>query len=108
MVPDKILSLQESPLAQNSKFRVRFSLDESDNSTFLQERDLLMKRTNAFWDLAFISQPPNEPRSSDYIYESPGGTGSTIYIIDSGANPAHIVSRSFIFLSDFLSILTQF
>lgn len=62
----------------------------------LEKRDDVTQNTKdveAEW-LASISQPRSNDkidRVSTYVYDSMAGLGSTVYVVDTGANPLHEV-----------------
>ncbi|KAI9750268.1 MAG: hypothetical protein M4579_006532 [Chaenotheca gracillima] len=57
----------------------------------LESRDeMLVAQANAPWELVDISHRPGQRQVQDqYVYNEIGGRGSTVYVLDSGANVHH-------------------
>ncbi|KAI9761037.1 MAG: serine/threonine protein kinase [Chaenotheca gracillima] len=75
---------------QESDFQGRDLLDENEGSDDLQKRASYVHQHNPVWELRELSIPPNvDFFVSDYVYDSSAGEGSTIYVVDSGANTSN-------------------
>lgn len=62
-----------------------------------QKRDgIIRMQRGAREELKMFSQPMGVPLSSlpGYAFDSKGGLGITVYVIDSGINPDHLVSMT--------------
>lgn len=86
---------EDSAGPADSETRRHASKSGLGDSELLQKRDTaLSNQRNAPWDLVETSFPPNQTRNSnEYVYDSAGGAGSTIYVFDSGANMNNPVSQ---------------
>ena len=75
----------------NSYIQVRGTRpDETPPKPRLEKRKTT-GQPNAQPDLRFISEPKNSNLlfTRDYIFDDSAGVGTTVYVIDTGANPAH-------------------
>lgn len=75
--------------------RDTLSQDHSDLDTTLEKRagapGTIFQQNNAVPELRFVSQPQGVPIANigAYVYDSVGGQGITVYVIDTGANKAN-------------------
>ncbi|KAI9756789.1 MAG: hypothetical protein M4579_003706 [Chaenotheca gracillima] len=66
--------------------------DELESLADIEKRDFLEIQTGARWDLVAVSFPighvmdPDRAAYNRFVYDGTAGSGSTIYVLDSGAN----------------------
>ncbi|KAG2214477.1 hypothetical protein INT45_010945 [Circinella minor] len=67
---------------------IQFDLPKPDPESTKSKREDYLEQTGAEWNLARISQRESA-LTAPYIYDSRGGSGVTVYVVDDGCNVNH-------------------
>ncbi len=92
VVPDLPMEPDETPPIETNTWQKRSpNMYFADRRNRIERRDTLVKQTEgAYFDLPFVSTPPGSDSVVDgYSYFSSAGEGITVYVFDTGANPAN-------------------